>query len=149
MVATHAETCTQAMAGGGGVKLISISAPPIEFTGNCYPKSSGVYSQSNPDGIDRSLGIGNLVNLDSTGTFTLHDHVYSSPSIPDPMRSTIIYKFSQSVSVDLIRTRQHVNGIDQIEVYYGDDENSLTSLGVITSPLGLNVHAAEFQIVDF
>jgi hypothetical protein len=71
--------------------------------------------------------------------FSLHDHVYIGPYVPDPSRAVVTYRFEQPVMVDQLTIIQHTNGITAIEGFAGDSLGSLISIGTVFGPRG-DVH---------
>jgi len=111
----------------------SVSAPP-------YP-------------LDVTTGIGNLINPSYAG-FSMHDHVYIAPHIPDPTRAVVTYQFDAAAIVDQIEIIQHGNGISKIEALVGNSLGSMTSIGNIFGPSGDVMFAGAFsegssQVFDF
>jgi hypothetical protein len=107
--------------------------------GNWSTVDGGVWSvQAPPYPLNTNLGIGHIVGPEATGygQFSLHDHVYISPNIPDPTRAVVTYTFDASTIVKGVELIQHTNGITQIEGFYGNSPSSLTSLGSVFGPAG-------------
>lgn len=102
----------------------------------CYPVWDSFYSATAP--IDTSLGIGYLLNPGpiSGGAFTLHDHAYIAPHVPDPGRAVVTFRFDAPATVDQLEIVQHANGISMIEGFVGDSPGDLVSIGSVFGPDG-------------
>ena len=82
--------------------ITEISIPTNSQDGACSPVNDSVWAVTAPPYPFRNdLGIGWLVNPDSSTThgFTLHDHVYLSNNVPDPVRQTVTYRFDSPTTV--------------------------------------------------
>lgn len=122
---------------GAQAALINeISIPVGSQDAASFPVWHGVYSVSAP--IDTSLGIGNILNPGpfAANAFTLHDHVYVSPYVPDPARAVVTYVFDFPVTVSELEVVQHANGITQVEGFVGNSLGSLSSIGSVFGPDG-------------
>lgn len=124
-----------------GVSIIAISMPPGSMDGGSWPGDSGVYSE--PPGTT-AVGIGRIVDPTSSFKFSMHDHGYLAPNIPDPLQSVVTYKFDAPAVVTGLELSVHANGISKIEALVGDSLGSLVSLGTFTGGLGAPVGSAMF-----
>ena len=98
---------------------------------HCYPRDNNKYKVKGPPfPLDTNSGVGRLISS-HRGTFGLHDHVYSAPWQIRPDRAVIYYKFNMHTIVKGFEIEQHVNGIQQIELFVGDKigEDNLVSIG--------------------
>ena len=117
----------------------SISVPPNSQTGYCWVVAHSAPSVSVPPyPFDSALGAGNLINPDpaSNVLFSLHDHVYVAPNVPDPTRARVTYTFNTPVTVGGIAVVQHANGIAQLEGFVGNLPNALASTGLFFGTYG-------------
>lgn len=111
--------------------IIGISVPVNSQDASCYPLNDGVWSVSAPPYPLSMAGIGHIIV--PGGIFSLHDHHYSS-NIPDPTRSVVTYQFDVPTVVKGLEIVQHINGISEIEGFYGNTPASLSSLGAVFGP---------------
>ena len=89
-----------------------------------------------PYPIDVETGIGQLINLGSpvvpgVDGFSLHDHAYIAPYVPDPSRAVVTYVFDEAIVVNQIHVVQHSNGIQEIQASVGNSLGSLSSIGTV------------------
>jgi hypothetical protein len=138
--------------------ITSISIPVGSQDGGCYPVWDNVYSISAtpPTPLDVNSGIGWLVNPGTSNypNFTLHDHVYTSPNVPDPARAVVTFTFDVPVIVSGLDIVQHGNGITRIEGFAGNTTNTLASIGSVFGPSGDVTGSVQFsegqeQFFDF
>ena len=117
--------------------ITGVSVPVYSHDAGSYPLSSGVWSVSAPPyPLNTSSGIGYILNPTVASAFSIHDHVYVSPHIPNPSRGVVTYEFNQAAVVDQLEVRQHTNGVTRMEGFVGDSLGSLTSIGSIFGPAG-------------
>jgi len=120
------------------MSITSLSIPAGSLDSGSHPLNDNVWSMSVPPyPLDVDMGIGNLVREPvTTEAFSLHDHGYIDPHIPNPTQAIVTYQFEQPTVIDQVEIIQHANGVSQIEGYVGDSVGSLTSIGSIFGPLG-------------
>ncbi len=114
--------------------ITGVSIPTDSMDAACRPRNEGVWSISSPPyPLNVNSGIGYLINptLPSPSDFVLHDHVYDSSYVPDPLRAVVTYSFNVAAAVDQIHIVQHGNGIQEIQAFVGDSLGSLTSIGSV------------------
>jgi len=117
--------------------ITGISIPVGSMDQTCHPLDDGVWSVTAPPyPLNIDTGIGRIINPTSGWKFSLHDHVYSSPHVPNPARAVVTYEFNQPAVVDQVEIIQHANGITSIEGFVGDAPGSLVSIGSIFGPDG-------------
>lgn len=117
--------------------IVGVSVPVGSNDASSHPLDSGIWSVTASGGVlPITSGIGFLVNPSLTPGFSLHDHVYQSPNIPDPLRAVITYEFDTPTIVSGINIIQHTNGISKVEGFYGNSLGSMTSLGSVFGPSG-------------
>jgi len=75
----------------------------------------------------------------SPADFTMHDHVYTMPNVPDYRRATITFTFDKAARIADVMLIQHTNGVAEIEGFIGNDERSLRSMGRAHSSQGANL----------
>jgi hypothetical protein len=130
MTCGAANVCVADLAG-----IVGITAPPGSSDAQSHPHDSGIYSVVVPPyPLAINSGIGYLINPTVTGgaaDFTLHDHVYTSDYIPDPVRANVIFQFDQKAVVDQLQVIEHVRGITKIKAYVGDSLGAMTEIGDI------------------
>lgn len=100
-----------------------------------------------PSDAGNDPSMANVLNPAST-TFSMHDHVYLSPNVPDPARAFARYHFDGPVIVTGMELGMHANGIFRIEGFIGDTVGSLVSIGIATGSLG-NGPYSEHSINQF
>jgi hypothetical protein len=110
--------------------------------GGSWPGDSGVYSEAPGP---TAVGIGRIVDPASDFKFSMHDHGYIAPHIPDPTQSVVTYLFDSPAIVTGLELNVHANGISKIEALVGDTLGSLTSLGIFTGSLGAPRGSAMFS----
>jgi len=123
--------------------LDSISVPVGSMDAVC--RAQDAWSVSG-DPIPTTTGIGYLVNPAAPTLFdyTIHDHVYTSPNVPDPTRAVITYHFTEANLVTDVDWVQHQNGITRIEGFAGNSLGSLTSVGNVFCNQGDLLGLAQF-----
>jgi len=120
-----------------GARITGISIPVNSMDASCHPLDEGVWAVSAPPyPLDTGTGIGRIIDPTSGWKFSLHDHQYVAPHVPDPSRCVLTYGFDEPAVVDQIELVEHSNGITQIEGYVGDSPDSLVSIGSIFGSLG-------------
>ncbi len=135
--------------------IIQISIPENSQFATSHPASDNVWSvNAFNSALDVTSGIGNLINptfspsapsTDATD-FALHDNNTYSNHTPVASQHTVTFQFDTQVVVDQMEIVQHVNGIAQIEGFVGNSLNSMTSIGIASSPGALSEYGA--QIFD-
>lgn len=130
----------------GSASIIDISIPLNSQDGDCYANRDNVWSVSAPPYPLSTLGIGHII-VSPYYTFSLHDHHYVAPYVPDPTRAVVTYHFDVPTVVKGLEIVQHINGIGQIEGFYGNNPASLSSLGTVSGP-GISGDG-QVQIFDF
>ena len=111
----------------------SIATMPIAILGT---KISGAVSAP-PFPINISSGIGYLINPSNlTDEYSLHDHVYIAPYVPDPSRAVITFQFAVPTVVEEIEVVEHANGVTKLHGYAGDSLETLTDIGAVFGSLG-------------
>ena len=121
-----------------GAQIVGLGIPTDSMDAGCHPVTDDVWDIQGPP-VNINLGIGYLINPSFSPTpadFTLHDHVYGTPYVPDPTRAIVTYTFDQPVYVQGIEIIQHSNGITQIEGRAGDSLATFSSLGAVFGPRG-------------
>lgn len=120
--------------------LVGVSVPVGSQDGFCMPVAAGAYSIAAPPyPLETGFGIGTLVRAAAPVAgelFSLHDHMYVAPHVPDPTRAVIDYTFRWPVAVTSVEIVQHENGITRIEAFAGDSLATLTSVGATFGPAG-------------
>jgi hypothetical protein len=112
--------------------LVGVSIPVGSQDATCFPLNEGVWSVTAPPfPLNVGSGIGRLLDPapGSYASFSMHDHVYTAPNVPDPTRAVVDYVFRWPVTVTGVEILQHTNGITKIECYAGFSAGSLASLG--------------------
>ena len=139
--------------------IVGVSVPVNSHDAISHALTDNVWSVSAPPfPLDINTGIGFLINPSlpvlNSSEFSLHDHVYTSPHIPDPTRAVVTYQFDTQAAVDQVEIIQHTNGISRIEGFVGNSLGSLTSIGDIFGPSGDVTGSSQFvegqsQVFDF
>ena len=125
--------------------VVNVSIPSGSMDGSCWPADSGVYSET-PE--PAAVGIGRIVDPLFNFGFSLHDHGYIAPHVPDPARSVVTYRFDSPAIVTGLELNVHANGISMIEALIGDSLGSLVSLGTFTGSLGAPLGSVAFTEHD-
>ncbi len=128
-----AALCLLATASAPAVTIVNISMPSGSMDGGSWPGDSGAYSEA--PGL-AAIGIGRIVDPASAFKFSMHDHGYLAPHVPDPLQSVVTYQFDTAAVVTGLELNVHANGISKVEALVGDTLGSLTSLGIFTGNLG-------------
>ena len=118
-------------------RITEVSIPLNSMDSGCYPLWHSTWTVSAPPyPLDVSTGIGWLLSdaAPVNPNFTLHDHVYASPHVPDPARAVVTYRFDGPTVVDQVHMIQHNNGIWKIDGYVGDSLAALALIGSATVP---------------
>jgi hypothetical protein len=124
--------------------IVEISIPVNSNDATSHPRIDNVWTWTATNPLTYA-GIGYIIDPicavppQNLSDFSLHDHGYISPYVPDPSRAVVTYRFDQSVIVDKLTIIQHTNGITAIEGFAGDSLGSLTSIGTVFGPRG-DVH---------
>lgn len=127
------------------VTIVNISMPSGSMDGGCWPSIAGVYSEAPGPG---AVGIGRIVDPAYAFTFSMHDHGYIAPHVPDPLQSVVTYQFDTAAVVTGLELEVHANGISRIEALIGDSLGSLVSLGTFTGSLGAPLGPVSFAEHD-
>lgn len=124
----------------GARTIRSVSLPVDSMDSSCHPRDDDRWSMETPPyPFDLTLGIGNLVRpswVTGSADFSLHDHGYIGPNVPDPAEARITYTFDGPVRVEQLEVIQHANGITRVEGFVGDSLDTLTSVGSVFGTLG-------------
>jgi hypothetical protein len=116
-------------------RITEVSIPQDSMDAACEPLSDDTWTVSAPPyPLDVSTGIGWLISDAPPGNFSLHDHIYAAPYVPDPARAVVTYRFDEPTIVDQVHMIQHANGIWKIDGYVGNSVGGLTSIGSTTVP---------------
>ena len=121
--------------------IVNVSMPPGSMDGGSWPGDSGVYSEAPGPA---AVGIGRIVDPASSFKFSMHDHGYIAPHVPDPAQSVVTYLFDSPATVTGLELNVHANGISKIEALIGDSLGSMVSLGTFTGSLGAPLGAVAF-----
>jgi hypothetical protein len=113
--------------------ITAVGIPEDSIDAGGHPVTDDVWRVSVPPPypLDTSTGVGYLLNPSESNDYSLHDHVYAAPHVPDPNRAVVTYEFSEPAVVDQIEIVQHTNGITQIEGLVGNSVGSLVSIGSV------------------
>jgi hypothetical protein len=126
--------------GFGQGPLSGVSIPVGSQDAGCFPVWHNVYSVSAPPyALNVDSGIGNLVKgaaVSAYADFSMHDHVYTAPQVPNPARAVVDYTFRWPVAVYGVEIIQHTNGVTKIEGFAGNSPTSLSSVGQTFGPAG-------------
>jgi hypothetical protein len=108
----------------------------------CYPRDQATWQEDFPVTDPARIGIGYLVEPErfvwTPIPYSLHDHEYSQPHIPNAARAAVIYEFTASTAIRDVVIIQHTNGVVEVEGFAGDnpDPNGpWRSMGIAQSRL--------------
>ncbi|MBL9139283.1 MAG: hypothetical protein JNK85_25670 [Verrucomicrobiales bacterium] len=124
------------------LSIVNISMPSGSMDGGSWPGDSGVYSEAPGPA---AVGIGRIVDPTSAFKFSMHDHGYLAPNVPDPLQSVVTYQFDSPAVVTGLELNVHANGISKVEALVGDSLGSLFSLGTFTGSLGAPTGSSMFS----
>ena len=113
-------------------RITEVSIPTGSMDSPCHPVWDNKWTVSAPPyPLNVAWGIGFLLHdvMPNYGSYTLHDHQYAEPYVPNPARSVVTYHFDGPATVDQVHMIQHNNGIWRIEGYVGDSLAGLVSIG--------------------
>lgn len=113
--------------------IVNVAMPSGSMDGGSWPGDSGVYSEAPGSS---AVGIGRIVDPAFAFKFSMHDHGYLAPHVPDPLQSVVTYQFDTATVVTGLELNVHANGISKIEALVGDSLGGLVSLGTFTGSLG-------------
>jgi hypothetical protein len=111
--------------------IIGVSIPVGSSDTNSHPLNEGVWSVSGAP-PNTASGIGWLVAPYGIELFSMHDHYYVDPNVPDPARAVVTYLFDAPTVVGGVTIVEHSNGVNSIEGFYGNALGSMTSLGTVS-----------------
>lgn len=124
------------------VRIKSIEIEQGSCTGPCYPLDQVTWQEDFPVTDPARIGIGYLVEPErfvwTPIPYSLHDHVYTQPHIPNAARAAVIYEFTASTTIKDVVVIQHTNGVVEVEGYAGerpDPNGQWRSLGIAQSRL--------------
>ena len=118
-------------------RITEVSIPQNSMDAGCYPVWDDTWTVSAPPyPLDVSTGIGWLISDAPlvNSNFSLHDHIYAAPYVPDPLRAVVTYRFDGPTVVDQVQMIQHHNGIWRIDGYVGNSVGGLAPIGSMTVP---------------
>jgi len=124
------------------VIITEASVPVGSMDGVCWAWNG--WSSAPPS----SGGIGLILDSSYSYLFSLHDHQYIAPNVPDPSRAVVTYTFDSPAVVTALQLELHVNGIDMLEGFVGNSLNNMTSIGTVIGSLGLG-HFSEHSLDTF
>lgn len=135
--------------------IIEISIPENSQFSTSHPAADNVWSvNAFSSALDITSGIGFLINptlasppSTNANDFVLHDNNTYSGNTPNPNLHTVTLRFDEEVVVDQFEIIQHVNGITKIEGFVGNSLESMTSIGIASSPGPLSEYG--LQVFDF
>lgn len=115
-------------------QFASISVPPNSTDGS-QASADGVWSVSAP--VDDTIGIGYIINpIEGNSQFTLHDHHYIAPNVPNPSHAVVTFEFTDPKIINTIDVVEHSNGVTRLHAYVGDSLSDMTDIGAVFGSLG-------------
>jgi hypothetical protein len=121
------------------VGVVSIQIPANSSDGPSWPLNDRRWKVDFPIESGEAVGIGHIIDEGDVGPqtlFSMHDHHYAAPQIPDPTRAVVTYTFSNPVEVSDVKLIQHTNGVTQIEGFIGDSSDELRPMGISWTTIG-------------